>query len=78
MNTLSDHEENLKRISRFYFDHLSKELEIEISKGKDGQPFMKRMEIDQLINDTKAIADKFPCLWDLVTEMESDLMSEVR
>ena len=75
---LYDYEQNLKRISRFYFDHLCKELEIEISKGKDGQPLTKRMEIRQLIKDTKATAELIPCLWDLVTEMESDLMSEVR
>jgi hypothetical protein len=39
---------------------------------------VKEMEIQKLVTDTKILAESFPCLWDLVNEMESDLMSEVR
>ena len=39
---------------------------------------INELAIERHIESTKVIADKFPCLWDLVTEMESDLMSEVR
>ena len=38
---------------------------------------INELAIERHIESTKAIADKFPCLWDLVTEMESDLMSEL-
>ena len=72
---MKDHEKLLRDVLRVRFESL-------VSLFNDAASgIIKRVckdEIQKHITDTKAIADKFPCLWDLVTEMESDLMSEVR
>jgi hypothetical protein len=71
---MKDHEKLLRDVLRVRFQSL-------VDKFKESESGMiariNEMGIEQFITDTKAIADKFPCLWDLVTEMESDLMSEV-
>jgi hypothetical protein len=71
---MKDHEKLLRDVLRVRFQTL-------VDRFKDSQSGIEarinEMGIEQFITDTKAIADKFPCLWDLVTEMESDLMSEV-
>jgi hypothetical protein len=72
---MKDHEKLLRDVLRVRFQTL-------VDRFKDSQSGIEarinEMGIEQFITDTKAIADKFPCLWDLVNEMESDLMSEVR
>ena len=71
---MKDHEKLLRDVLRVRFEFL-------VSLFNDAaSEIIKRVckdEIQKHITDTKAIADKFPCLWDLVNEMESDLMSEV-
>jgi hypothetical protein len=73
--TIKDHEKHLKRTTRFYFEYLVKEYK---NPENNGLQFFTMMDINDHIKETKVLAESFPCLWDLVTEMESDLMSEVR
>ncbi len=72
---MKDHEKLLRDVLRVRFQSLVDEM------NKATNPISKAIveaEIEILIMEIKCIADKFPCLWDLVNEMESDLMSEVR
>jgi len=72
---MTDHEKLLRDVLRVRFQSLVDAMTFACNPI---QRVIEERAIKQFITDTKAIADKFPCLWDLVTEMESDLMSEVR
>lgn len=73
---MKDHEKLLRDVLRVRFESLVKEFDT-LTETSRFMAHIKEKEIQKHITDTKAIADKFPCLWDLVTEMESDLMSEL-
>ncbi len=74
---MKDHEKLLRDVLRVRFDSLMKEFNVFIKISRFSA-HVKEMEIQKLVTDTKILAESFPCLWDLVNEMESDLMSEVR
>ena len=70
---MKDHEKLLRDVLRVRFEFLVKEMK----EANNFMAYIKEVEIIKFIKHTKALAVAIPCLWDLVTEMESDLMSEL-
>lgn len=75
-HSLKDHEKLLRSIIRSLFESLVDEYR-DLKTSNKFVALVKEKEIQKHISDTQALAQNNPCLWDLVDEMQSDLISEV-